>query len=467
MNLRTATDEETLARFGYRQQLRRTLGSFSNFAVTFSIVSITTGIFANYGNGLKAAGPAFIWTWLIVGTGQALVMLVFARLARQIPLSGYAYQWTRRLVGPQWAWWAGWLMILQMLTGMPGACYALATYIGPYLGISSANRNVVLVTIGVLVVIAIINHLGIRMSSLGNDLTVLAEIGGSALAGILLLVVALHRHTHSWRFLTTHPGRPSGLPYLGAFAFSSLMSAYTLTGFEHAANLAEETHQPQSRVPRIIMLTLFLGVAIGFLVLLGFTLAIPSLNAVADDPTPLLSILGHYFPPVATNAEMMLVFVAMFGSSLAGLTALVRMVWSMARDGQLPASTFLAQVGSRGVPTNCLWTVTVLCSLFVLWAKVEVIITGVATLAGYLTYAVVVGATLRKQPESSDHKAASADTKRQARPGRALSLAALAWIMILLGMLSLPRSAWTGSLATVAALLVGAIWFVFGRKADR
>jgi len=245
------------------------------------------------------------------------------------------------------------------------------------------------------------------------------------------------------------------------------MSAYTLTGFEHAANLAEETHQPQSRVPRIIMLTLFLGVAIGFLVLLGFTLAIPSLNAVADDPTPLLSILGHYFPPVATNAEMMLVFVAMFGSSLAGLTALVRMVWSMARDGQLPASTFLAQVGSRGVPTNCLWTVTVLCSLFVLWAKVEVIITGVATLAGYLTYAVVVGATLRKQPESSDHKAASADTKRQARPGRALSLAALAWIMILLGMLSLPRSAWTGSLATVAALLVGAIWFVFGRKADR
>src|SRR5215831_17984693 len=97
---RPATDEQRLARFGYRQELRRTLGSFSSFAVTFSIVSVTTGLFANYGNGLKAAGPAFVWTWPIVGAGQLLVAVVFARLAREIPLAGYSYHWARHLAGP-------------------------------------------------------------------------------------------------------------------------------------------------------------------------------------------------------------------------------------------------------------------------------------------------------------------------------------------------------------------------------
>jgi len=466
MDFRPPTDEETLARFGYRQQLRRSLGSFSNFAVTFSIVSITTGIFANYGNGLKAAGPAFVWTWLIVGTGQTLVMLVFAQLARQIPISGYAYHWTRQLVGPRWAWWAGWLMILQMLTGMPGACYAFATYIAPYLGIGPANRNVVLMTITTLVVIAAINHFGIRIASFGNNLTVLAEVGGSGLAGILLLGLVLHRHTHSWRFLTTHPGQPAGLPYLGAFAFSSLMSAYTLTGFEHAANLAEETHQPHSRVPGIILFSVFLAVALGFLVLLGFTLAIPDVGMAADDPTPLLSILGHYFPPLVTNGAMLLVFVAMFGSSLAGYTSLARMTWSMARDGELPASAWLAQVSSRRVPANAIWTVAVLTSLFVFWAKVEVIITGIATLAGYLTYAVVVAATLANKPRNPQHGSKEDSAKEGIRPNRALSLAALLWLLLLLGMIGLPRSGWTGSVATGVALAVGGVWLVFRKKAD-
>jgi amino acid transporter len=488
-----ATDEQRLARFGYRQELRRTLGSFSSFAVTFSIVSVTTGLFANYGNGLKAAGPAFVWTWPIVGAGQLLVALVFARLAREIPLAGYSYHWARHLAGPRWGWWAGWMFILQFLTGMPGVCYALATYLAPYLGIGAANRNVLLLTIAGLVVIALINHLGIRMASGWNEFTVLAEIGGSGLAGLLLLAVALHRQTHTWGFLFTHPGHPSGLPYLGAFAFSSLMSAWTITGFEQAANLAEETHQPHHRVPRIIVLSLVLGVVLGFLVLLGFTLAIPALGQVEDHPTPLLFIIGQHFPPWMTNIEMSLVFVAMFGSALANITTLTRMVWSMARDHQLPGSLWLARVSARQVPANAIWTVTVLSSLFVLWAKFEAIITGIATLAGYATYAIVVAATLRRGEVKSQKSEARSTASVVDRPGsvtsddrqstkdngpgterrsRALNVAALIWIIGLLGMLGLPRSAWTNSLAMLMAVAAGGLWYklrisdvVFERRA--
>src|SRR5579872_5741134 len=90
-----ARDEQVLAAYGYNQELKRDMGLFSSFALSFSIISVTTGIFAVYGSGLTTAGPTFIWTWLIVGVGQLLVALVFASLAKQTPLSGYAYQWTR------------------------------------------------------------------------------------------------------------------------------------------------------------------------------------------------------------------------------------------------------------------------------------------------------------------------------------------------------------------------------------
>src|SRR5271156_5151049 len=99
INATPASDEQVLERFGYRQELQRSLGYFSAFALSFSVISVTTGLFANYGAGLQMGGPAFIWTWLIVGAGQFLVALVFAQLSRQIPLSGYAYQWTRQLAG--------------------------------------------------------------------------------------------------------------------------------------------------------------------------------------------------------------------------------------------------------------------------------------------------------------------------------------------------------------------------------
>src|SRR5271166_6591933 len=141
------TDEQILERFGYHQQLSRSLGYFSSFALSFSVICMTSGLFADYGDGLRAGGPIFIWSWLIVGAGQFLVALVFAQLARQIPLSGYAYQWTRQLAGERLAWWAGWIMIVQFIAGMSGVCYAMANYLVPYLGLAETNRNVVLTTV--------------------------------------------------------------------------------------------------------------------------------------------------------------------------------------------------------------------------------------------------------------------------------------------------------------------------------
>ena len=119
-------DANELQQFGYQQQLRRSMGSFSSFAVAFSLISVFTGVFANFGHGLRQVGGALVWSWLAVLAGQMLVALLLAELSTRFPLSGYGYQWTSRLVNPHFGFFVGWLLTLQFLTGFPGVCATLA-----------------------------------------------------------------------------------------------------------------------------------------------------------------------------------------------------------------------------------------------------------------------------------------------------------------------------------------------------
>src|SRR5439155_9353759 len=102
-------DDAVLPRFGYRQQFVRSLRHFESFAVAFSFISITTGIFTTFGFALATGGPRAIWTWPIVIVGQTLVALVYGSLASRVPLSGYSYQWASRLANVHVGWWLGWM----------------------------------------------------------------------------------------------------------------------------------------------------------------------------------------------------------------------------------------------------------------------------------------------------------------------------------------------------------------------
>ena len=419
------TDEQALQRFGYRQELNRTLGYFSSFALSFSVICITSGLFANYGDGLRAGGPAFIWTWLIVGAGQFLVAMVFAQLARQIPLSGYAYQWTRELAGKRLAWWAGWMMIVQYVTGMAGVAYALASYLVPFFGFANSNRNIVIATVATLLLAALINHFGIRLASVVNDFSVISEILGTVVIGFLLLGVALVRKVHPVSYLFSHPEQPGGMPYVGAFLASSLMSVWTLGGFEAAANVAEETHLPEKRIPTAILLSEATAVLLGLAVLIGFTLAIPSLDTASHHPTPLLYIIGSYFPNYVVDIALTLVSIAIFACVLANLTTLTRLVWSMARDKQVPGSAFLARVSVHKVPANAIWVVIPITALFTIWAQVEVVIIAICTFAMYVTYGMVVGAVLWGKNQRADQR----DVQERKQVSRSLCIATLVWLV--------------------------------------
>src|SRR5215212_2260788 len=102
-------EADLVERLGYRQRFARTLRHFESFAVGFSFISITTGIFTTFGFLLSHSGPRGIWVWPIVILGQVLVALVYGALVARIPLAGYSYQWASRLAGPNVGWWFGWL----------------------------------------------------------------------------------------------------------------------------------------------------------------------------------------------------------------------------------------------------------------------------------------------------------------------------------------------------------------------
>ena len=194
---------------------------------------------------------------------------------------------------------------------------------------------------------------------------------------------------------------------------------------------------------------------IGFLILLGFTLAIPSLDAATQDAVPFAYIMNHHFPHLFTTIVMFIV-AEIYACALANSAMLMRVVWAMARDRQLPGSGWLSRISARKVPANSLWLMTVLTALCAWWAKLVMVIAGISGIAAYITYVMVVGCALLG---SSHHQV----SKSRIVP-RALATITLIWILICLGALTIPETTRTNVKAMLVLGLVGLGFWLLTRK---
>lgn len=470
---RTLADDRAAAeleRFGYRQQLRRSMGAFSSFAVSFSLISIITGIFTNFGHGLREAGPAVLWTWVVAVIGQFLVALVVADLARHFPISGYGYQWASRLVGPRFGFFVGWCLLAQWLTGFPAICKTFAVQLSQSLEHYFASPpSVAWLTVGVITLVAAIHSWGIRLAALVNDLGVIAEIAGAAAITIALFVLYALRGTPAPTFLfdaTNHAtGAPAGLHSL---ALSLLLGAWCITGFEAAADMAEETHDPRNTVPRAVLVSELSSGIGGFLLLAAFLLSISDLTAIQASKYPLLDVIRSRAGAAATSAFLLLILVSIFACGVASMAATTRLVFALARDNMLPGSGFLSRVQTaHQTPRNAILSVWLLTCLVVLalerlaWLDV---ITSVATVAGYLGYGGIALAALA---------GLRAAVGRQAAGRKLTALAALAWTLLVVVALVIPSSSsdhpHAPLLAASVALGVGALLYfsLIAKRIDR
>src|ERR1700741_1931658 len=187
-------DVRDLEKLGYAQQLFREMGGFSNFAVSFSIISILTGAVLLYGYGLKFAGPIVNSVgWPVVSVLTLCVAASMAELASEYPTAGGLYFWAFRLGGRRWAWTTAWLNMIGQVSITAGINIAAAIYIiGAVTRLMGLPANVhvplfrsatswsfqLFVMVVILIPQVAINLWGIRLTARLSDISVWWHIGG-------------------------------------------------------------------------------------------------------------------------------------------------------------------------------------------------------------------------------------------------------------------------------------------------
>src|SRR5215813_11616288 len=349
--LPAGSEEAILQRAGYKPELRRSLRFFSMFAIAFSIVSITTGIFLNYGFGLAYWGPAAIWTWPIVGACNMMIALVVAELGTRIPLAGYAYQWSARLVNPTYGWFVGFAGLLYMAVGGGAIMLEVASplLLSEFNVNNPSPRLVLTVAVILMLLPVVINIISIQVAARVNNVAVFTEIIGTVVFGVLLLVLwGVHAKPSPYGagilFNTTSVFHN---PTWYAIALASLLGIFTLVGFELAADMSEDAVNPVRSVPRGVIWAVVLSAVLGMVALIGFTVAIPDLKTVESSDLPLLTIAGYWLPSWLVKVFIAFVIFSMFAILVVGAGAQARLGYSLARDNMLPFSGQLRKVNLR------------------------------------------------------------------------------------------------------------------------
>jgi amino acid transporter len=213
-------DSAIMKSFHYKQELNRSLKFFGSFAAAFSAISITTGIFLNYGFVLNTAGTAGIWTWPIVAIGQLLIAIVFAEISGVIPLSGYSYQWVKRLANPGMGWFTGWISFYFLFIVTPSIDATVAPVIAALFEITASPTNLVLIVMVTLTIQMIINILSVRLASTINNAAVYTEAIGILALTVLLFIIAFASGAPAHNLVDTN-NTAAGGSYLLPFAMAS------------------------------------------------------------------------------------------------------------------------------------------------------------------------------------------------------------------------------------------------------
>ena len=337
-------DVRDLEKFGYKQELRRALGVYSSFAVAFSYISPSTGIFTLFILGIALAGPFFWWSWPIVVIGQLIIALNFAEVSSHFPVAGSVYQWTKYLSNRTYSWFTGWiylfagvLTVAAVVATVPLVLIPLLNNMGMNIGTDpDTNRNVAAL---VLLSTTLLSIFGVRLVAIVNNTGVVFEILGMVVFA-LVLVLFYHHQSVAVFADTSYLGTSN---QTGTFLAAMFMSLFVIYGFDTASTLAEETKNPRREAPRAVIAAVIGAAIIGAIFLFAVVIAIPGdmSKFVADTgagkyPFPLVTIIEGNFPGWAANLYLFVVFAAIYVCCLAIQTSTIRLAFGMARDGKLP-----------------------------------------------------------------------------------------------------------------------------------
>ncbi|HET8853031.1 MAG TPA: amino acid permease, partial [Ktedonobacteraceae bacterium] len=358
-NTQSSYAEQAVEKYGYRQEFRRELKRFASFAIGFSFISITTGIFTTYGTVLVSSGPLGVWTWPLVIIGQLFVSLVFAALASRIPLAGYSYQWASRLVNPKIGWLIGWISFIFLVVDVVAVDYAVAATVLPSLfNYAETPQNAWLATaIVALVQMALIVFSTLWSTRINNAAVGTEVVGIVGLTLLLVIVGAVRGLLHADHVFSTGIVSSTGwftlggLTSAGPFMLAFLLGAFTIVGFEAAANLAEETQDAHRVVPVAMWSSVVLSGVVGFVFLIALNLASGDLKALSASATPVADIVTQTLGSVVGDIFLVFVTFSIFACGLVIFITVSRLTWAMSRDERFPGYQLFGRVNrNTGTP---------------------------------------------------------------------------------------------------------------------
>lgn len=399
-------DERLLQELGYKQELSRRMGAFSNFAISLSIICILAGGITSFHVGLCAAGGAGIALgWPLGCLFSLCVAATMAQVASAFPTAGGLYHWGSILGGRACGWVTAWFNLAGLITVLAAINAGTYDFTLAAFGVAPSPENAAFLRTVVVVLMTLsqglLNHYGIRLTTRLTDLS-----GWLILAITAILVAALAFSigdpdwSRLWRF-ENFSGLPEAAPVfpkrnglLVLFALGLLLPAYTITGFDASAHTAEETVNASLNVARGIVRSVLVSGIAGWFMVCALLLAIPDLKSGADKGAEIVPwILRTRLPGLATVLLAGIVL-TQYLCGLAALTSASRMAFAFARDGGLPFSGLLKKVNAAsGSPSAAVWAVSIAAAAFTLLVPYATI-AAICAVFLYLSYVLPVVAGL-------------------------------------------------------------------------
>jgi len=481
-------DLADLHKLGYAQELYRSMGGFSNFAISFSIISILTGAVILYNYGLALGGPASVGIgWPLVTVFTLLIAASMAELASAYPTAGGLYYWASRLRNKNWGWWTAWLNLGGQISIVAGINYAAAFYIGatilgPLFGFdpnaeTAGLTNAIWLT-GLLMLIEIgFNVAGTKIVATMNDISVWWHIGVViAIAVALFALGSQPTHPFDFLFQVTPGADAEGTPWsdvvpfgiAGAFALSLLQSQWTYTGYDASAHVAEETVQARTASAWGVFLSVAVSAVFGYILLLALTLKMTDPADVLANSTGgggVAYILGANLGTGLNQLGGLLaagIAIAMTFCGFSSIASAGRMLFAFSRDDGVPGSRWLKKVSTR-FRTPSIAVVTITVASWLLIALIYVLtkalggdpffiiagVTGVSTVLLYWAYGLVIFLGLRGDQAWREERTWSLGT--MSKPFAVISVI---WIILITPLFLYPFGLNPAALATVAGFVI-------------
>ncbi|GAA0596567.1 amino acid permease [Streptomyces crystallinus] len=459
-------DDATLHAMGYPRKLTRRFHAFDNFAISFTIINIISGIFSAFGFGMGAGGPRIlVFGWIGVSVMVLFVGAAMGEIASAYPTSGALYFSAGKLAKRHrgaWSWYTGWLNFVGQVGGTAATNYAAATFIQAFVSMQwpsyepTAQQTVGIAAV-ILVVQALANTYTVQLVAVVNRISV-----WWLLVGMVVIVAAL-------TFKPAHHQSPSfANHFVNTTGFSSgfyaamlglLVTSWTFTGFDGSFHMSEETVKATVNTPKGIMRAIIYSALAGLVLMLALVYAIRDYAGEAGSAAPPVQILIDALGMGTAKLLLLIVIGAMLFCGLANMTSNTRQIFAFSRDGAMPGSRWWHSVSLRTrTPVKAVWLAAA-CSLVLIipgwWSHTAfTAIVSVNVVGLYLAYGVPIFLRLRLD----DFQAGPWNLGRWGKPVAAI---AVTWIGLSSVLFMLPQtSPITTDSFNYAPIALGAVLFI-------